>query len=322
MTLAACADDGAAEDSESSEATGADTAGVSTASTGTTSPTSSSGPDTSTGIDSGTADTETGDDGTTSTGPDETTGTSGDETSGDATSGDTTEGSTTGGAAMLPSDPVCVECVAGNRVGFHGMALLGNDHHFLAHIPLFNPPHDMQLAARIELLDGGGDPIVDDFSDGEYSLAPNETFSLDDLGLGLTTEFSADVHDGNFEQGAPVLYPNVTVSVQAVVLARELPDNSALPDGTEEHYLIGTNDEAYLLNFIRNSRAYQQFLRATDVQGAALDPDGAPRVVTASDGPLTGASGTIGSTAGDVDLSLTVEAEIWCLDGPDFFFAC
>ena len=119
-----------------------------------------------------------------------------------------------------------------------------------------------------------------------------------------------------------MLYPNVTVSVQAVVLAKELPDASAIADGEQESYLVGTPDEAYLLNFIRNARAYQQFLTVSDVQGATWDIDGAPRVIAESAGPLSGGDGTIDVMAGDVELSVTIEDEIWCLDGPDFFFPC
>ncbi len=311
---------------------GSDAATTEAGSSGGSGGQDTAGPATSTGAAATgmpTSDSETGPDATTTgDGADETGDTTGDTTGGTSggsedTTGDTTEGSSsTGSGVMLPTDPVCPDCTAGNRVGFHGMALFGHSDHFLAHIPLFNAPHDMQLVAQIEIFDFDENILVDDFGAGEYSLAPTEAFSLDSLGLGVTTEFFADVHDGNFEHGAPVLYPDVVVMVNTVLVGRQLPDDDPIADGLQEHYLVGANDEAYMLNFIRDQRAFQQILSVSEVDGATLTPDIAPRVVTMSASPLASDAGTVQSTVGDIDLSLTIADEIWCLDGPSFFTPC
>lgn len=321
--LIACSDDDSdaapTTDSGSTGSTegGATTTSMSTAGDasdgGTTAGPSTDGGTTST--DGGTAD-DTG--GTTDGTEGGTTASATDDTSG----GTTADGSSSGGAVDLPTDPVCPDCSAGERIGFHGMALFGDSNHFLAHIPLFMAPHNMQLVAHIELHDAGDTLLTDDFGAGEYSLAPTSAFSLDSLGLGVTTEFTADVHNGNFEHGAPVLYSDVTVSVVTVLVGRQLPDDDPIAADLQEHYLVGHNDEAYMLNFIRDQRAFQQILSVSGVEGATLTTDVAPRVVTMSATPLASDAGTVQSTVADIELSLTIADELWCLVGPNFFTDC
>jgi len=315
----ACGDDSGDDPTESTTA-------VATGSSGVSGPTTVSGVEST--EDGGTATSAPTAADSTDTAADSTGGStdatgSTDSTGGTAGSTGTDSGSTGGTEGVeIPTDPVCDNCTAGARVGFHGMALFGQDNHFLAHIPLYSAPHNLQLVAHIELRDAMDNLITDDFGSGDYSLAPNGSFSLDDVGLGNSVEYSADIHNGNFEHGAPVLYPNVTVTVVTPLVGKDLPDDSPIAAGTQEHYLVGETDDAYLVNFIRNDRSYQQILNVESVDGLAFGPDVAPRVVTTNAGPLGPGDGPLMTTVGDSDVTLTVDDEIWCLLGAGFFNFC
>ena len=222
----------------------------------------------------------------------------------------------------------CPHLVAGRRLGLHGMALFGNEEHFLAHIPVFGPPHNEQLIVQVTLFADDGTRLEQDFSSGPFSLRPGTAFSLDDLGLGSVGEFEGTVHQGNFEHGGPAV-AEVVVRVNEVVVCRGLPlagdpEREPLEPDQQEYFFIVADDGAYLLNRIRTSRAFQQVLgvdgysdytrlqpRVRTVQLLG-DPGDTPRVET----------GIVNGDDGAQELPLHIGDELWCLVGPDFIRLC
>jgi hypothetical protein len=246
-----------------------------------------------------------------------------------------TDPSTGGGAGGKSDDPNaaagrCHEMTGahhdGDRTGLHGMVLFGRTNHFLEHIPMFQRPHNEQLVMRVALTDAQGQPIDRDFGDAGYTVKPTTQFSLDDLSLGKRVAFAGDIHRGSFETGGPLLLRNVKVSVEEVLVARNLPGTEPIAADEQEYFLVGEPDDAYLTNVIRDSRGVQHILRVDAVVGFAPSPSRvhrikakalqrfAPSMQVSALMPKAGAEGT--------RLMLDVATELWCVRAPDFFDAC
>jgi len=214
----------------------------------------------------------------------------------------------------------------GDRSGLHGMVLFGRTTYFLEHIPMFERPHNEQLLMRVTLREAGGAVIDRDFGDAGYTLKPTTQFSLDDLTLGKRITFTADIHRGSFETGGAVLLRGVKVSVEEVLVARNLPGTEPIEDGEQEYFLVGEPDDAYLTNMIRDSRGVQQILRVDAVAGVVPSPSRVHRIKATSPARLA-AQAQVSATvpkAGAAGTAVTLEVtdELWCVTAPDFFDAC
>jgi hypothetical protein len=215
----------------------------------------------------------------------------------------------------------------GDRSGLHGMVLFGRTSYFLEHIPTFSRPHNEQLLMRVTLQTAQGAAIDNDFSDQGYSVRPTTQFSLDDLTLGKRVTFTGNVHRGNFEENAPVLLTNVKITVDEVLVARNLPGSEPIATDEQEYFIVGDGDDAYATNFIRSARGFQQILRVDAIEGATPSPSRvlkvkakAPRRLAVSATPAQGSIAKAGAEGTRV--SFTVGAELWCLTAPDFFQRC
>lgn len=216
----------------------------------------------------------------------------------------------------------------GDRHGLHGMVLFGRTHHYLEHIPMFQRPHNEQLVMRVTLKSADGEVLTDDFSDQAYSIRPTTQFSLDDVTLKKRATFSADVHRGNFEAGGVVIHRDVRISVEDVLVARNLPGTDAIAADEQEYFLFGEPDDAYLTNYIRGTRGFQQILRVDAAEGVTPSLSRVHRITTKSPRRLaaspTDALALI-PKAGTTDgtrITLSIGAELWCLQAPEFFSPC
>jgi hypothetical protein len=242
---------------------------------------------------------------------------------------------TTGGAGGKADEPGagggrCHEMTGahhdGDRAGLHGMVLFGRAHYFLEHIPMFQRPHNEQLVMRVSLRDANGAVIERDFGDAGYTVKPTTQFSLDDLTLGKRVTFTGDIHRGSFETGGPVLLRNVKVSVDEVLVARNLPGSEPIASDEQEYFLVGDADDAYVTNMIRDSRGVQHIMRVDAVVGVVPSPSRvhrvrakslqrfAPQTQVIASLPKAGAEGT--------RVMLDVASELWCVHAPDFFERC
>jgi hypothetical protein len=209
------------------------------------------------------------------------------------------------------------------------MVLFGKHHHFVEHIPTFSRPHNEQLILRVVLLDRDGNEIQTSFSTEPHSLRPRGSFSLDDVLLTPGATFMADVHVGNFEHGGAMRLSEVTIRVEHVLVARNIPGAEQATEGIQEYYLFGEPEEAYLAHYIRSNRAFQQILQVSAVSGApALSPNRALRVTATAASRLTPTPGTFSAElpkaggAAPTPVQFTLATELWCVKGPDFFAPC
>ena len=215
----------------------------------------------------------------------------------------------------------------GDRSGLHGMVLFGRTNFFLEHIPMFSRPHNEQLVMRVTLKTAAGADVTNDFSDQGYSVRPTTQFSLDDLTLGKRVAFVGNVHRGNFEENGPLLLSNVKVSVDEVLVARNLPGGEPIAADEQEYFIVGDAEDAYATNFIRDARGFQQILRVDAIEGATPSPSRvlkvrakATRRLAASATPVQAAVAKAGAEGTRV--SITIGEELWCLKAPDFIARC
>ncbi len=217
----------------------------------------------------------------------------------------------------------------------HGMVLFGEHQHYLAHIPMFQRPHNEQLIFLVKLEDGNGNAIQSNFSSGTHSLLPKNEFSLDNIILTKDMTFKADVHQGNFEHGGPRLLEAITVRVEQILVARNLPvagqaTGDTAAENTQEYYLFGAPGDVYLANYIRSNRAFQQILKVAEMSGVpALSSNQATRMTAAAASRLTLTNETFsaklpkaGTTEESTPVQFKLATELWCLKGPGFFNAC
>jgi hypothetical protein len=222
----------------------------------------------------------------------------------------------------------------GDRMAGHGMAVFGEHRHYLAHIPVFGRPHNEQLISLVKFEDGQGNTIQFNFSSGPHSLVPLNSFSLDNLVLTKGMTFQANIHKGNFEHDGPLLLTAVTVRVEQILVARNLPvaeqdTRDAAAENIQEYYLFGVPGDVYLANYIRSNRPFQQILKVAEVSGApSLSADQAIRMTTVTASRLTPTNATVfadlpkAGTSETTPIQFKLASELWCLKGPNFVSPC
>ncbi|HVE82031.1 MAG TPA: hypothetical protein VND93_04265 [Myxococcales bacterium] len=154
------------------------------------------------------------------------------------------------------------------RMGTHGMVLFGggDDPIYASHIPMFRPPHDLQLVLRISLQHASWTPPAS-FSDTGYTLVP-ERLDLTALLEGRLTAFKAEVFRGNFEAGGVKLAEGVDVKVKEVVLSNPLSKSAKAERELTYFWLPG----GFLLHRISGPPDFDHVLRVTPARFAAGIP--------------------------------------------------
>ena len=246
-----------------------------------------------------------------------------------------TDSSSGGGAGGKADDPGagggrCHEMTGahhdGDRTGLHGMVLFGRTNYFLEHIPMLQRPHNEQLVMRVSLRDAQNNVIDRDFGAAGHTVKPTTQFSLDDLSLGKRITFTGDIHTGSFETGGPLLLRGVKISVEEVLVARNLPGTEPIASDEQEYFLVGDAEDAYVTNVIRDSRGVQHILRVDAVVGFTPSPSRVHRIKAKSLQRLTHSTqiNALLPKAGTEGTRIMVDVanELWCVRAPDFFATC
>jgi hypothetical protein len=199
------------------------------------------------------------------------------------------------------------------RMGTHGMVLFGRGARLYAsHIPMFHPPHDVQLLLQVEL---EGALEQRDFADGLYTLEP-ERFDLSALMAGARKSFRATLYQGNFEGGGKALQRDVTVRVRRVLHASALKaDAPAVP---HLRYLVlgeGKKD-AFLVHALSRAPDFDQVLK---VRFEKPLPEGVHTLELPEHTHTRLAPGVVkGAKLAGRPVRLQVAKELSYLKGPDF----
>ena len=172
--------------------------------------------------------------------------------------------------------------------GLHGMLLVGDDPAYASHLPMFMAPHNYQVVLRVTLPDDVRRRLADVRAqlgkDQLVTLKP-EVFAITDLVAPETPlrAFRADVVQGHFEHGGEPVGEAVPVTVDDVVVFRELDMTGASLGGDLSYLLFGDADrELFLAHRVGHRPSFDQVLRV-GIEGehftpAEIDRQGRPTV--------------------------------------------
>jgi hypothetical protein len=157
------------------------------------------------------------------------------------------------------------------------MVVVGTEHVFLSHLPMFMKPHDFQVILRARFGDHGGDPQRTYVEDRKahpkalvYTIAP-APFVLPDIlppapgRPPRLRSFRADLFRGHFEQPGPgtaQIAADVVVTVADVVLAHRFDLEAPAPDDLA-YLLFGRGSERWLAHVITRPPDFDQLVSVT-----------------------------------------------------------
>ena len=142
-----------------------------------------------------------------------------------------------------------------SHFGTHGMALFGGKQGLYAsHLPMFHPPHDVQVVFRLHLQEAKQDAELRQRLARHpelWTLEP-EKFDLQRLSPGQgqpLRQFSARIVRGHFERDGKVQYEVQTVVVEQVLLYQPL-SAEARPANMGHYMVVGKGKERFVLKKI------------------------------------------------------------------------
>jgi hypothetical protein len=196
---------------------------------------------------------------------------------------------------------------------------------FVSHIPMFGPPHDVQMIVAGSFSSLDGSTLVASFSDAPHTFLPDK-MSLDGLRLGSLAELRGTIFLGNFEAGGQPLPPRVRFKVSRVVHQR------VLDAGATEHelsyLLFGSRERTFAVHRIAASPSFDEVLHVTLGGDAPSDAELARGVDVRMQGPdqasarLGLAASAKSAQAGTRNLTVKSVTALSCLVGPDFSAPC
>ncbi|NNA66024.1 hypothetical protein [Pseudomonas gessardii] len=153
--------------------------------------------------------------------------------------------------------------------GNHGMFMVGSQTLFLVHMPMFTTEkHRYQIVLQASLpadVMAKYQALRAANPNKPYNLinVDNDTFTLPQLKAGEVTAFKATIFDGYSNDGGgtpgPVLFDNVPVTVEAVVIYR--PFNLGIERPKQLVYtLFGRGNEAHLTHYIAQDPDFQEII--------------------------------------------------------------
>lgn len=220
---------------------------------------------------------------------------------------------------------------ATGRIGSHGMILAGDPGNaVLSHIPMFGPPHDVQLIVHGAMTLDPSKLLPKTFSDRPYTFLPERT-SLDALRTGLTRELRGTIFLGNFEQGGRPVASGVRFAVDRVVHQHILTSAPPAPPAELSYLLFGSRAQAFAVHFIAAAPSFDEVVTVTLGAGAPSDADLARGVIAHATGTAESLSSRLGARTSPAGMTLKdgtqafavhPVATLSCLTGPDFVGAC
>jgi hypothetical protein len=213
----------------------------------------------------------------------------------------------------------------------HGMVIFGDDLQFASHIPMFGIPHDWQALFEVKI----SSPKPELLADIKKKMSPRQQlytvrpkpFVLPDLLSGKLSGFSADLFQGNFEDGGKLIASNVTVRVQSVLTSTHL-DKRTAPADHLGYIMVQNGSKAYLAHRIVAPKSFDHLVEASLLKPVQLgsrilnfrdlkDLDRLPSGLYS-----ISATGDVTSTLDRAEASLEVTHSFYCTLGPDFFETC
>ncbi len=234
-------------------------------------------------------------------------------------------------AIGLPSTESAAQGGPGTETpGTHGMLVVGSNHIYVSHLPMFVPQHRYQAIWEVSFGAAGdaayrAERARSSNAGSIFTLEPQELFRLPDLTT-TRNSFVADVYVGHFErEGKRKLLEGVTATLKRPVHWHPfLTDDRRLDAST--YVLFGDDDELFLAHWISTVPNYDQILVVEPSAPLSEIPPGAQFVVVGRDDqqPLRAGDAVAGmmvevtGPGAPVDLrpaTLTVRSEYYFEEG-------
>jgi hypothetical protein len=175
-----------------------------------------------------------------------------------------------------------------DKPSVHGMLMVGTEHVYLSHLPMFHSPHDYQIilkakthALKIYQADKAAHP-----EEKLYTIEP-ETFVLPEM-VKSPKPFKATIYRGHFERGGTPIATDVTFEIEEVVHFAKFDPKAGKP--THASYLVfGGGTELFLAHVITAKPDFDQVLAIEKAQGLAPMAPGAPAIKMLAKGQPNGA---------------------------------
>jgi hypothetical protein len=139
-----------------------------------------------------------------------------------------------------------------SRLGTHGMVLFGDEDALYAyHLPMFHPPHDVQVLLQLSIADARMSAQVQSQLSQKimlWTLVPTQ-FDLSGLQPSAKNPlrtFYADVVQGHFERGGVTKFSHVLFSVKRTLIFRTL-DAQALAMSHVDYQWVGHGSRIFLV---------------------------------------------------------------------------
>lgn len=144
------------------------------------------------------------------------------------------------GHSVLPGSEARAESEASNRMGSHGMVVIGNGDLALYHLALYRRPHDRQIMIPASIVDAALRADIEQWRaarQGIVTIVP-ENFDLDRLDPAAEnpiTRFAADVYAGHFERGGTLAFQGVKFEIGPALLHKPVQEDA--PTGERYTYV-------------------------------------------------------------------------------------
>lgn len=159
----------------------------------------------------------------------------------------------------------------------HGMLIVGAQHVFLSHLPMFHPPHEFQVLLKVKLSEAGRDVAPVYFADRQktatriYTWVP-QPFILSELAPDQEPQrrrMRGTIFRGHFERGGqPITSGDVVAEVDQIYHFRKFESSrSALPE--LQYLLFGEPGDLFVAHLIT---APPDFDHVLSVKPAGIPP--------------------------------------------------
>lgn len=218
------------------------------------------------------------------------------------------------------------------RIGSHGMVVAGTPAEaFLSHIPMFGPPHDVQLvvAGAFSALDGAplsSPAFPASFNNRLFTFLPDR-MSLDALRTGALDELRGTLFLGNFEAGGRPFRSRVRFVVTRVVHQHVLDASASQPE--IGYVVFGSRARTFAVHYISGAPSFDEVLRVELDGDAPSDSELASGVDTRLANTEDAETRRLGIATAPArartrghDFTIRALTTLSCLEGPDFTAPC
>lgn len=143
----------------------------------------------------------------------------------------------------------------------HGMVLIGTDHIYTSHLPMFYSPHNYQIILELTLPEKDKKRYLKDKKNhpknSTYTIQP-ETFVLPEM-ISNPRAFKVNLFRGHFERGGTLVLKGISVTIKQVIYFQKFNPDETKTLSTD-FILFGNKKEQFIIHKITNKPDFDQII--------------------------------------------------------------